>query len=866
MCRLSLPAILSASALSFVLLGALPHGARAAEDATPALPAAAQRPIDFVRDVQPLLAGRCVACHGEDEQQARLRLDAKAIVTKGGKSGPLFATGHSENSLLIKRLVGIGGKQMPLDDDPLSAEQIGVLRAWIDQGAPWPDGVGSSATEIAQHWAYVAPQRPLPPGVHNAAWPENAVDRFVLARLEQAQLAPSEPAPRERLIRRASFDLIGLPPTIAEQDSFLTDKSPDAYERLLDRLLASPRYGERWATPWLDGARYADSNGYQRDGHRTVWPYRDWVIRALNADMPFDQFTIEQLAGALLPSATLDQQIATGFHRCTTVSVEAGTDEEENRVNQVLDRVNVTGTVWLGTTLECCQCHDHKFDPFTQRDYYQFFAFFNNTPKETYQRTQGSASLEFGGPEAQLPPIRGMEEHRAELTAEKQRLAAEIEQCVSDEATGFAVWLRQMNEPAALAAAKPPANIKRFLAVAEKKRTAAQAKALKNYFVSVHPQAKKVQAEMNEVQQRIEALKAPASLVMEEMPSPRSTAILSRGSFLAPGEAVAAGVPAILPKLANEAPANRLGLAQWLVSTDNPLTARVQINRAWAQIFGRGIVASEEDFGLQSDEPTHPELLDWLASTLHSSGWSQKAVHRRIVESATYRQSAKFRSELISRDPHNLLLARGPRFRLPAELIRDNALAASGRLSAKMLGPPVFPPQPEGIWRVTGLVDNTYRTSAGDDAWRRGVYTVWRRSAPYPSFLSFDAPDRSACTVKRPRSNTPLQALTLQNDPVYVESAWSLAQHVLDETASQPLADQLAFAFRLALSRRPAPGELSALQTAYEQTAGRYSADPQSLQQLLAGRSIPAANQASAAAWFSIAQILLNLDETITKN
>jgi hypothetical protein len=348
------------------------------------LPPPADRQVDFVRDIQPIFSQQCEHCHGPDEQQGYLRLDARAIVRQGGVSGPLYEPGKSDQSLLIHRVAGLGTeKRMPLEDEPLSAEEIGLLRAWIDQGAKWPDGIGSSATIVKRHWAYVPPVFPLPPVVQNAAWPRLPLDVFVLARLEQERLSPAPPADRERLLRRVFLDLVGIPPSIAEIDDFLADQSPDAYEKVVDRLLASPQYGERWASPWLDAARYADSNGFQRDGHRTIWPYRDYVVRSLNADLPFDQFTVEQIAGDLLPGATTDQQIATGFHRCTTVNVEAGTDEEENRTAQVIDRVNVTGTVWLGTTLECCQCHNHKFDPFSQRDYYRLYAFFNSTPKES---------------------------------------------------------------------------------------------------------------------------------------------------------------------------------------------------------------------------------------------------------------------------------------------------------------------------------------------------------------------------------------------------------------------------------------------------------------------------------------------------
>ncbi len=854
------------SILAAALLVTLPAAALSAEPPKqPALPPSANRPVDFIRDIQPIFAERCNHCHGPDEQEGQLRLDAKAIVMRGGKSGPLLIAGKSAESLLIGRVVGLGTeKRMPLEDDALSDEQIGLLRAWVDQGAKWPDGIGSNATEIKKHWAYIAPQSPPLPAVRNKIWPENPIDSFVLARLEKERFAPSDRADSERLFRRLSLDLVGLPPSVAEADAFLADQSPDAFDRLIDRLLASPHYGERWATPWLDAARYADSNGYQRDGHRTIWPYRDYVIRALNADMPFDQFTIEQIAGDLLPSATLDQQIATGFHRCTTVNVEAGTDEEENRTNQVIDRVNVTGMVWLGTTLECCQCHNHKYDPFTQRDYYQFFAFFNNTPKETYQRTKGAAALDFGGPEVQLPLDPGLAKRREEVSAQREKVAAELELCLDDETTGLAAWVRQMDDPQEAEKAKLPANIRRILTGATKKRNKNQDNAIRNYFVTLNPETKKIQAEMDGLQKQLDSLSAPTSMGMVEMSEARQTAIFQRGDFLSPGEKVIADTPRILPGMAESLPKSRLGLAAWLADPANPLTSRVQVNRAWAQIFGRGIVFSEEDFGTQAESPTHPELLDWLAVEF-KNGWSMKRVHRRIAESATYRQSSTFRSDLIQRDPYNLLLARGARMRLTAELIRDNALAASGQLARKMAGPPVHPPQPEGVWRVTGAVDNTYRTSQGDDARRRGIYTVWRRSSPYPSFVNFDAPDRSACMVKRPRSNTPLQALTLQNDPVYVDLARDLADQIA-EAGGRSLDDQLTLAFRSALTRRPDASELSQLREIFTEARDRYESDAQTVTQVVGKRQLPNGTSATAwAAWFNLAHVLLNLDETISK-
>jgi hypothetical protein len=839
---------------------------QAAWSEEPPLPSPLDRPVDFAREVLPLLTSRCGHCHGEETQEGRLRLDARALFFRGGLSGPVVVPGHSDRSLLIRRLAGLDGlKRMPLDEPPLAPEQIALLRAWIDQGAGWPEGVGASATSLKTHWAYEAPRAVRPPPVRSAPWLENAIDAFVLARLEAEGITPAPPLDRPRLLRRLALDVTGLPPTPEEVAAFVADRAPDAYERVVDRLLASPRYGERWATPWLDLARYADSNGFQRDGFRTSWPYRDWVIGALNADLPFDQFTIEQLAGDLLPDPTPDQRIATGFHRCTTVNVEAGTDEEENRVGQVIDRVNVTATVWLGTTLECCQCHHHKYDPFTQRDYYQLFAFFNNTPKETYQRTAGSAALDFGGPEMPLPMSPPLAERRQKLMAQRQALQAQL-----------AAHLAQPLDPAALeqalarlaekADAPLPANVQRILAVEPSRRSAAQVAVLKKYVLQQQPAAQELTQQIARLDQELASLDPPKALVMQELDVPRTTRMFVRGDFLRPGEEVHPDTPACLPPMEPGWPRNRLGLARWLVAAANPLTARVQANRAWAQFFGRGLVETLEDFGSQADPPSHPLLLDWLAVELRDRGWSLKRLHRRIVESATYRQSAALRPELAARDPENRLLARGPRQRLPAEAIRDQALAVSGLLSSKMGGPPVYPPQPEGLWRVTGLVDNTYRTSQGEDRYRRAVYTIWRRSAPYPSLVVFDAPDRAACTVRRPQSNTPLQALTLLNDPVFVELAMALADRVLREA---PAGDQArcAWAVQLVLSRPPRDAELVEFQRLLAKARARYAADEPAANAVVAQyswtcSSLPAGERA---AWFEVAHVLLNLDETICK-
>lgn len=719
--------------------------------------------VDFARDVYPLLQRTCLECHGAERQRGKLRLDERAGAIKGGSSGNTIVPGKSDESELYRRIILPKGHEglMPARGEPLSRAQTDLIRDWINQGAKWPDNL-----QVARHWAYVKPTRPGVPAVEYAAWPRNTMDLFVLARLEKERLAPSPEASPEQLLRRVYLDLIGLPPTPEDVETFLRvrDTRPQAaYEEVVERLLASPAYGERWARPWLDLARYADSHGFQRDDLRDLWPYRDWVVRALNADVPFDQFTIDQIAGDLLPDPTLDQLIATGFHRCVTTNVEAGSDQEEVRVNQVFDRVNTTATVWLGATLECAQCHDHKYDPFTQKEYYRLFAFFNNTQQETaFVNPKAMASLKFTGPYMPLPG-------------------------------GVPEW--------------KPAN----------------------------PKAKEPKKPQ-----------PPQTLVMKELPQPRDTAVFRRGVFLDRGEPVRAGVPATLHPLADDA-GNRLALARWLVSPDNPVAARVTVNRWWAEFFGRGLVATPEDFGVKGEPPTHPELLDWLAVEFMERDWSMKHIHRLIVTSATYRQSSRVTPELLARDDQNKLLARGPRFRLDAERIRDNALAAAGLLSLKQGGPPVRPYQPPGLWENKVGGDRvTYETSPGADAYRRGLYVVWKRGSPYPSFVNFDATARTACVVQRSRSNTPLQALTLLNDPVYVEAAQALARRVVAERPAANVEERIEHAFCLCLARRPKPSETAVLKRLFEQQRKRHAADEH-------------------AAWYAVAAALLNLDEMITK-
>jgi hypothetical protein len=757
-------------------------------------PALAAEPVSFAREIQPVLKASCYQCHGPERQEAGLRLDSRAALLKGGASGPAVVPGREAESRLVRRLLGQGGgARMPLGFAPLPKATIDRIRAWIDQGALWPD-----ATDARKHWAWIAPVRPALPTVRDIRWARNPIDRFVLARLEREGLKPSPPAERGTLIRRVTLDLIGLPPTPREVDAFVADPSPNAYEKVVDRLLASPHYGERWARPWLDLARYADTNGYEKDNPRSIWPYRDWIIHALNQDMPYDRFTIEQLAGDLLPNATRDQKIATGFHRNTMLNQEGGVDEEEQRWLTLIDRVGTTGTVWLGTTLACAQCHDHKYDPFKQKEFYRLLAFFDHTEEP---------ALELPSPE--------QEPRRKAVQAEIDTLETKAKQTPGDKS-----------------AAEHLAALKKQLA----------------------------------------GLNIPATLVMAEKPEsvPAVTYTRVKGEFLHKGVRVTTGVPAILNPFRRTWPQNRLGLAYWLVDPANPLTARVAVNRAWEQLFGRGIVETSENFGTQGAPPTHPELLDWLAVTFRerpspahpeSCGWSLKKLHRLIVTSATYRQSSRSIPALRERDPENRLLARGPRFRMEAEMLRDTALAIGGLLSPKIGGPSVYPLQPDGIWDVP-YSGEKWVTSTGEDRYRRGLYTFWRRSAPYPEFVTFDATSREFCTVRRSRTDTPLQALTTLNDPAFFDTARGLARRMRTEAGSNP-AVKAAYGFRLCVARHPTPSETARLVALYRQERARYASDPKAASAMAGGPE--GADIFDRAAWTVVANVLLNLDETLTK-
>ena len=826
---------------------------------------------DFGREIRPILAENCYHCHGPDEKarEARLRLDTFEGATVGGQSGPAIVPGNPKESELVIRIFSSDvDDHMPPQSSKrlLTASQKSLLKEWIEAGAKYEE-----------HWAWEKPRRPGVPPVRNSSLVRNPVDSFLLHKLEQEGLAYSstiDPAP---LLRRLSLDLVGLPPTLEDIRSFEEAWSdPGAREQVytgaVDRLLSSPRFGERWGRPWLDLARYADSNGFQADQLRPSWSYRDWVIRALNTNMPFDQFTIEQIAGDLLPNATLDQKIATGFHRTVTCNVEAGVSPEGNRVDQVIDRVNTTATVWLGVTLECAQCHDHKYDPFTMGDYYSFFDFFNHTPLEVQlPSNKTDVSHDFVGPYLDIP-LTSLEKETAE-SLEQQIAAADerANEILSHPTAGFSPWETEMRSDQS-ARDTLPGEIRKLVLIPVEKQNKDQKSKLQNYFRSKNAALQKLDREIAALQKRRKDIKPTRTLVMVEMEERRATHILNRGEFLSPGKQVRAGTPAILPPARqsgkNDERLDRLALAQWLVDRDNPLTARVAVNRWWAELFGNGIVATLEDFGTQSEAPSHPDLLDWLAVEFMQSGWDMKHLLRLMVSSQAYRQSSVVTPFLLEKDPRNILLGRAPRFRLNAERIRDNALAISGLLSKRMFGEPVMPYQPPGLWRQTGRNEPKWREEKDENRWRRGIYIVYRRAAPYPSMVNFDAPDRAACSVARARTNTPNQALTLLNDPAFVEMALALADRVLQESSSP--GTRIRHAFRLAVSRLPDSREAGILDLLLRERLEHFEAHPREAEDLLGNPQFVyrprTKNRRELAAWFYVASALLNLDETITRN
>ncbi|MCY3594223.1 MAG: PSD1 and planctomycete cytochrome C domain-containing protein [Bacteroidetes bacterium] len=795
--------------------------------------------VSFNEQVRPILNERCVNCHGGIRRQGELSLlfrhEALSTAESGERAIVPFEPSESE---LLRRVAHTDPThRMPKDEQPLTPDEIQTLQTWIEQGAHWED-----------HWAYVAPERPPLPDVSEPEWVREPIDHFVLAQLDQRDLVPQPEAACPVLVRRVTLDLTGLPPKPDNVKQVCTDEA--SYETYVDSLLASPAYGERWAAMWLDLARYADSKGYEKDVGRTIWRYRDWVIRAFNEDMPFDQFTIEQLAGDLLPKATESQLIATAFHRNTMTNTEGGTDDEEFRTAAVIDRVNTTWEVWQGTSFACVQCHGHPYDPFVHEEYYEFFAFFNSTADRDL--------------DSEFPTLPLFEE---EMAAEGEALLQEIarlEEAMiarvrSDSlARQRRLWETTLDQPEVIGQVRLMLQneVKRVVATLETERGDAQRWTLDYVYagLSDDPVIVRLREERAEKERELRALNPIHTPVMQELPFQRRTHVLERGSFLLKGEVVHPDTPDVLPAMSENAPRNRLGMAEWLVSGENPLTARVTVNRFWEQLFGIGLVESLEDFGTQGLERSHPELLDYLAiSFVEDHDWSVKSLLRMIVLSATYRQSSHVTDELLQKDPRNRYLARGPRFRLSAEQIRDQALQVSGLLSPKMYGPSVMPPQPEGLWR-NPYDSRQWRTSEGDDRYRRAIYTYWRRTVPYPSMATFDSPSREFCVSRRIRTNTPLQALVSLNDPVFIEAAQALAGRM------QKAEDPVKAGYTYAMGTSPDREALDVLTALYTDALTHYIEGAED-----AARLIGDHESAELAALTIVANAILNLDQFLMK-
>jgi len=821
------------------------------------MPPAATTKVDFTRDIAPLLTKRCQLCHGPQQQVSGLRLDQKEAALKGGTSGKDIIPGNSAGSRLIRLVSGLESKIMPPMGAPLTAAEIGLLRAWIDQGAVWP--AQQTGVKGSTHWAFQKITRPKPPVVRDTAWPRNAIDNFILANLESKSIRPSPEASKATLLRRVSLDITGLPPTPEEVESFLHDDRPDAYERVVERLLQSPHYGEKWARYWLDLARYADSDGYEKDRSRPwAWRYREWLIDALNRDMPFDKFTVEQLAGDLLPDRNVDTLVATGFNRNTLTNREGGTDPEQFRDEQVLDRAATLGTVWLGLTVGCAQCHNHKFDPISQKEFYQLTAFFN---------TQEEVNVPAPLPGEVGPYLAARKEYD-----EKRKAALEeykIPQAEADweDKLRYASLHPTEHDDWSFAYGEFTHNIdsaKKVLFKDPATRTELQQNAMIDYFISscgnLFPKQYCTDLKLGDLRTKLNAINAklpPYSYapVLIENDTPPKSYIHVKGDWRDRGEEVQPGTLAILPSLPAGQKPNRLLLARWLVSQENPLTARVAVNRIWQEVFGRGIVNTSEDFGTQGDLPSNPALLDWLASEFRgdSSHWSMKQMVKLMVTSATYRQSANARPELQAIDPDNTMLARMSRPRLPAELIRDEALYAAGMLDLRIGGKSVKPLQPKGVAELSYAGSVKWEESNGADRYRRGLYVHFQRTTPYPQLMNFDAPSSSLSCTRRERTNTPLQALNLLNDPVFFEAAQGLAFRVIREAPAGSFRDKLNYAFEVTLGRQPSAHEAERLGTYFDDTLHKLGSTPETVTALFPNR-LEGMPQADAAAWVRVAQ------------
>ena len=749
--------------------------------------AAQEEPIDYNTHIRPVFNARCLSCHGGVKKSGGFSLLTSREAFEPNESGlPAIIPGNPDSSELIRRLIHHDPEyRMPLEGDPVSHRDISLIRRWIKEGAMWKD-----------HWAFIKPDDSIEPPSISESWIRNGIDAFVLKKLDKQGISPSPQAPAHKLIRRLSLDLRGLPPTQEDVEQFAQNPSDEAYEKLVDKYLNSPQYGERWAAMWLDLARYGDSQGYQKDRARNIWRFRDWVIEAFNKDMPFDQFTTEQLAGDLLKSPDDNQLLATAFHRNTMSNDEGGTDDEEFRVAAVIDRVNTTFEIWQGLTIGCVQCHSHPYDPIFHDEFYKIYAFFNTTADA--DRT---------------------DEYPTKVLYSNAQL---------NEAKKLKSWL-ETHAKDTLEIGSDSSGLKRF----------------------------------RKKQEELEHIRPGKTPIMQELPSDstRITRVFERGNWLVHGDTVQPDVPASLNPIPKEIPKNRLGFAQWLLHPDNPLTTRVIVNRFWDQLFGIGIVETLEDFGSQGYKPSHPELLDWLAVQFRTAHhWSVKSLLRQIVMSATYRQSSTANPELYKRDPDNRLLARGPRIRLTAEQVRDQSLAISGLLSDNMYGPSVMPPQPEGVWQVIRGVLK-WRPSNGADRYRRGIYTFWRKSSPYPSMTTFDTPSREFCVSRRISTNTPLQALVTLNDSTYMEAALNLAlKAMIYEGADE--SDKINYTYKQALFRKPEPEQYQVLESFYHKTLNFYQNNPKEAEAL-----IPDSLQANPelAAYLNLANVIMNLDEFIMK-
>lgn len=1014
------------------------------------LPPAASRTVDFAKDIQPILADRCYSCHGPEKQKGDLRWDDRASVLKGGENGPVLVAGQSAASRVIRLVAGLEPDSiMPPRGDRLDAAQIGLLRAWIDQGANWPAALAGAGESKREHWAFRAPVRPALPPLKRRDWSRNPIDRFILARLDKEHLKPSPEAGRTAQIRRLSLDLTGLPPTLGEVDDFLKDRAPDAYEKLVDRLLNSPHYGERWGRHWLDVARYADTNGYEKDQPRSIWPYRDWVIQALNRDLPYDQFLTEQLAGDLLPDSTPDQCVATGFLRNSMLNQEGGIEPEQFRVEALIDRIDTLGKSCLGLTLNCCQCHNHKYDPFSQKEYYQLFALLNNddeafmevpSPAQARQRAQileqihvledqamekdpkltsrmtawetslrqrtnawqvldpkdwfnfatkfekepdhsllaggdlqrggvtrawvettltnitgfrlealTNNNLMYGGPGQRgkgsflikeftvdvssldgTGPTNRIHFRRASANAEAPgfgitnaidgntdrggwtpTLTAEhrnenhqaVFECDLPAGApggvrlGFTLYqslngetnldchilgsfrLSATTDTAPLAADPLTPAQRGLLAVPVAERSAEQRRELFGIF-------RHTDADCQELNRQIDRLWAewpnpPTTLVLRQRVHARQTHVFKRGDRLRPEEAVSPGVPAVLHAWPADAPRNRLGLARWLVDPRSPTTVRVAVNRIWQSYFGQGLVTTPEDFGTRVEPPSHPELLDWLACELMSptipdshgksaartsAAWSLKHIHRLIVTSATYRQASRVSPEMLARDQFDRWLERAPRLRVEGEVVQDVALAISGLLNSHIGGPSVYPPIPESVGD-TVYGGFSWPESKDQERYRRGLYTFWKRSLPFPAQATFDVPSGETACPRRARSNTPLQALTTLNEKTFVQAAQALARRVMQE-GGRDNRSRINYAFRLCTARLPTAAESGRLLHLLEEEYEHFENDTETAVKVAVTdpAGMPSKiNLHQAAAWTMVSRVLLNLDETITR-